>query len=590
MKKSILKSTALVLCAGLVCCLLLTAAIFDAKTTQQTETQLRSLATALGSAYDANGDADAQASQFSRQIGGLRVTVIAKDGTVLGDSAADYKTMENHAGREELKAAEGAGVGISVRPSETLGTRLMYAAVRTQGGDYIRVAMQYNGFLRDLVSLLPALLGAGLVAFAVAAFVATRVAKTVTDPISDFTESLKNVQEGGARLEPEKYPYEELQAMAGDINRMSEEIARNMRRLEREKAKIDYILDNMNEGFVLLDTDQNILLINASACRAFGVKKTEAQGKNILHATRNIPLIDGVAAVLKKGGHVAVDMPLPDKRKGEVNISRVKPEDTGAIDGGAIIIISDVTAQRNAAKMRQDFFESASHELKTPITSIKGFAELLAAGTLSEEKSAEALALIASEADRLASVANRLTEGEDAPLSLSSFDLSECVHRLTLILDGKAKKRGVSFCEKGFSPDEPHYVRADERAIREVLYNLCDNAVKYADENTPVTVALSEDGGRVYASIENICRDFDPADGEKIFSAGYRGRSGTASVGSGLGLSIARSLLLRHGQECAPVFSFENGVLRISFSLEKAPEYSEYTETQGEGEGKGKGE
>lgn len=87
-----------------------------------------------GSAYDANGDADAQASQFSRQIGGLRVTVIAKDGTVLGDSAADYKTMENHAGREELKAAEGAGVGISVRPSETLGTRLMYAAVRTQGG------------------------------------------------------------------------------------------------------------------------------------------------------------------------------------------------------------------------------------------------------------------------------------------------------------------------------------------------------------------------------------------------------------------------------------------------------------------------
>ena len=170
MKKSILKSTALVLCAGLVCCLLLTAAIFDAKTTQQTETQLRSLATALGSAYDANGDADAQASQFSRQIGGLRVTVIAKDGTVLGDSAADYKTMENHAGREELKAAEGAGVGISVRPSETLGTRLMYAAVRTQGGDYIRVAMQYNGFLRDLVSLLPALLGAGLVAFAVAAY------------------------------------------------------------------------------------------------------------------------------------------------------------------------------------------------------------------------------------------------------------------------------------------------------------------------------------------------------------------------------------------------------------------------------------
>ena len=118
------------------------------------------------------------------------------------------------------------------------------------------------------------------------------------------------------------------------------------------------------------------------------------QGKNILHATRNIPLIDGVAAVLKKGGHVAVDMPLPDKRKGEVNISRVKPEDTGAIDGGAIIIISDVTAQRNAAKMRQDFFESASHELKTPITSIVNYVDLLKKEPLPEGPAREYVAVL----------------------------------------------------------------------------------------------------------------------------------------------------------------------------------------------------
>ncbi|MFQ8832317.1 MAG: hypothetical protein ACLR7U_05220 [Ruthenibacterium lactatiformans] len=235
MKKSILKSTALVLCAGLVCCLLLTAAILTQDHAADGDTAAQP-ATALGSAYDANSDADAQASQFSRQIGGLRVTVIAKDGTVLGDSAADYKTMENHAGREELKAAEGAGVGISVRPSETLGTRLMYAAVRTQGGEYIRVAMQYNGFLRDLVSLLPALLGAGLVAFAVAAFVATRVAKTVTDPISDFTESLKNVQEGGARLGRRNTLMRNCRPWRA-ISTACRRIARNMRRLERKRRR-----------------------------------------------------------------------------------------------------------------------------------------------------------------------------------------------------------------------------------------------------------------------------------------------------------------------------------------------------------------
>ena len=552
MKKSILKSTALVLCAGLVCCLLLTAAIFDAKTTQQTETQLRSLATALGSAYDANGDADAQASQFSRQIGGLRVTVIAKDGTVLGDSAADYKTMENHAGREELKAAEGAGVGISVRPSETLGTRLMYAAVRTQGGDYIRVAMQYNGFLRDLVSLLPALLGAGLVAFAVAAFVATRVAKTVTDPISDFTESLKNVQEGGARLEPEKYPYEELQAMAGDINRMSEEIARNMRRLEREKAKIDYILDNMNEGFVLLDTDQNILLINASACRAFGVKKNEAQGKNILHATRNIPLIDGVAAVLKKGAHVAVDMPLPDKRKGEVNISRVKPEDTGAIDGGAIIIISDVTAQRNAAKMRQDFFESASHELKTPITSIRVLADsLMGMKDVPVELYREFMTDISDEIDRENQIIEdllmlvKMDKTAEDQMNIEQVNINGELELILKRLRPIAKRGNVELILESIREVTAD---VDKVKISLAITNLVENAIKYNRDSGMVRVTLDADHKYFYIKVADTGIGIPEDALEHIFERFFRvDKARSREVGgTGLGLAIAKNVIQMH--------------------------------------------
>ena len=549
MKKSILKSTALVLCAGLVCCLLLTAAIFDAKTTQQTETQLRSLATALGSAYDANGDADAQASQFSRQIGGLRVTVIAKDGTVLGDSAADYKTMENHAGREELKAAEGAGVGISVRPSETLGTRLMYAAVRTQGGDYIRVAMQYNGFLRDLVSLLPALLGAGLVAFAVAAFVATRVAKTVTDPISDFTESLKNVQEGGARLEPEKYPYEEMQAMAGDINRMSEEIARNMRRLEREKAKIDYILDNMNEGFVLLDTDQNIL-----------------------HATRNIPLIDGVAAVLKKGGHVAVDMPLPDKRKGEVNISRVKPEDTGAIDGGAIIIISDVTAQRNAAKMRQDFFESASHDLKTPITSIKGFAELLCSDMPLGGNKQEAISKrILKETMRMSSLISDIImisrlESGDITFEREVLDLAAVVSECCSDAAEFARSSKVSIS----CTTQPCVLSASHREMSELAGNLITNAVKYNRQGGRVEVNLTNENGAPCLRVFNTGEPIAPEYAQRIFERFYRidkGRS-KAAGGTGLGLAIVKHIATNYGASVTVTAAPDGNTFTVLFPVQ----------------------
>lgn len=571
MKKSILKSTALVLCAGLVCCLLLTAAIFDAKTTQQTETQLRSLATALGSAYDANGDADAQASQFSRQIGGLRVTVIAKDGTVLGDSAADYKTMENHAGREELKAAEGAGVGISVRPSETLGTRLMYAAVRTQGGDYIRVAMQYNGFLRDLVSLLPALLGAGLVAFAVAAFVATRVAKTVTDPISDFTESLKNVQEGGARLEPEKYPYEELQAMAGDINRMSEEIARNMRRLEREKAKIDYILDNMNEGFVLLDTDQNILLINASACRAFGVKK---RGPGQEHPARHAqhPAHRRRGGGAEKGGHVAVDMPLPDKRKGEVNISRVKPEDTGAIDGGAIIIISDVTAQRNAAKMRQDFFESASHELKTPITSIKGFAELLCSDMPLGGNKQEAISKrILKETMRMSSLISDIImisrlESGDITFEREVLDLAAVVSECCSDAAEFARSSKVSIS----CTTQPCVLSASHREMSELAGNLITNAVKYNRQGGRVEVNLTNENGAPCLRVFNTGEPIAPEYAQRIFERFYRidkGRS-KAAGGTGLGLAIVKHIATNYGASVTVTAAPDGNTFTVLFPVQ----------------------
>lgn len=232
-------------------------------------------------------------------------------------------------------------------------------------------------------------------------------------------------------------------------------------------------------------------------------------------------------------------------------------------------------SKRNAEREKENalFLKTVAHDLRSPLANIKGYAELIADGSLSEEKSTEALYLISAEASRLASLAGRLTDGRDAPLSLSVFDLSALFHANVLILTPKAARRGISFKEIGYDADTAFYVKADESAVREVVYNLCDNAVKYADENSTVSLSLRAEKNRIACSVENACADFDAAELEKIRSVGYRGRSGQKADGCGLGLYITDSLLRKHGEDCALAADYADGVLRFSFSLPQAAEY-----------------
>lgn len=568
MKKSILKSTAFCLGAGLFCCLLLTALIVDHRAAQQTQENLCRMVTVLAQTKEVAPATEENAKKLSELAGGMRITLVDETGTVLADSTGDSNLMENHTDRKEFRQAMQNGTGAVVHRSKLTGERMMYAAARTEYG-YIRAATPCRGFWHALFSLLPAFIGTGLVAFAAAAALSTRTADTVLAPVADFAKSLKSVQQGGVRLDPHKYPYEELRMMAGNINGMSEEIARNMRRLERERMKIDYILDNMNEGFVLLDTQQNILLINEAACRCFRAEKREVQGKNILHATRSVPVVDGVAAVLEKGGHVAVDMPLPDKKKGEVNISRVVAEDTGVIDGGVILIITDVTAQRNAAKMRQEFFESASHELKTPITSIKGFAELLCSDIpLDGNKHEELSKRILKETVRMSSLISDIImisrlESGDIMFERELIDLADVVDECCADAGPIAEMNHVDIrCTV-----QPSVISASHREMRELTGNLISNAVKYNHPGGYVEVKLENQNNvpvlSVFNTGEPIAREYV----ERIFERFFRidrGRS-KAAGGTGLGLAIVKHIATNYGASVSVAVSPQGNTFIIKF-------------------------
>ena len=563
MKQKIFQGTAASLCVGLLVALLLFALVFDIKNTESAKRSLEQTASAMALRYTPTEDADAAARAFSNAAKGLRVTIIAADGTVLGDSETDYKTMENHAQREEIKAAQAARVGISVRASATLSQKMIYAAVRTQNGDYVRTAGVYGGFLQSVTMLLPWLFVAAGIALFMALCVAKRFAASVSKPLSQLSDSLKLVKDGGIALDAAAYPYAELQEMAADINEISAEVAEALGRLANEKARIDYILDNMDEGFVLLDDDDTVLLINTAACRAFTCAQAAVRGKNILHATRNIPLLDAIAAVHKGGDHMRVPLSLPENRKGEVNISAVAP------DGGVILILSDDTERAAAAKMRQEFFQSASHELKTPITSIQGFAELLAGDMpIDAEKQQEIYLRIAKESARMTTLINDIMmisrlESGDIAFEPELVDIGTVVSEVCADAQGLCAESGIAMHCSVISAVRTACVRE----IREIAGNLVQNAVKYNKEGGRVDVTLANCDGALTLTVFNTGEPIPPEYRTRVFERFFRidkGRS-KAAGGTGLGLSIVKHVAQRYGASVKLASSAEGNTFTVTF-------------------------
>ncbi len=569
MKKSIRNGIFTVLAIGLVLCVLFAAIIFDAKLTKQTETSLTGLASALARSYNADADATQQAEDFAKEAKNLRVTIIAADGTVLGDSAAQAATMENHAGRAEIKAAASARVGISVRASATLGYKQMYVAVRTQSGDYLRLAQQYTGVLADVISFLPALFLAGLVAFLLAMSVARRFTQSITAPIADLSAGIKRVQDGGEPLIPESYRYEELQGMAGDINHMSAQIHKNVARLERERSKIDAILNNMTQGFVLLDGNQTVLLMNHAASDAFGCAPGAAVGKNLVHATRNVALLTAVGDVITGGGHAAVDLPLANGTINEATVSAVCADDPLTKTGGAILLLSDVTPQRNAVQMRQQFFDSASHELKTPITSIKGFAELLCSDVqLPTAQQKEISSRILKETTRMSSLIGDIImisrlEAGDITFDREVLDLAAVVSDTCADFSAQAQQAEIAFtCEA-----QPCIISASRREMAELVGNLVSNAIRYNHAGGAVRVSLTQQNSAPVLTVFNTGEPIPPAYQARVFERFFRMDKGRSKAvgGTGLGLAIVKHIATAYHASVALTADANGNTFTITF-------------------------
>lgn len=544
MKRSMIKKFSIVIVLAVILSGITNVFIFDKKLTSEKKNEMLRLVKVMADEFNKDEDNNEQAEGFGDESDGVRVTIVRPDGVVTGDSQADYRKMDNHSGREEIKKAQSSKSAITVRKSSTVGKKLMYAVTRTEDGYYIRLSEEYNSIILDAMSFLPAMILVMLISCELAIYLAGKMSEKIASPILVMNESLSGVQDGTTRLDAESYPYDELKDMAVKINKLAEDVSNHIETIKQEKDKIEYILDRMKEGFMLLDSNSKIIIINKRACKYMSSDKSVV-GKDLYHLTRNLQFISYATESFETGKNMRMDIEYEDKII-EVSFNPVE-RGNGDIENGLILIMTDVSAKRNAEKLRREFFANASHELKTPITSIKGSAELLCSDIpINEEQRMEMLKRIGVESGRMTNLIedilmiNRLESGE---LSRESefVDMEKIVKEDIDEMASMAEKVGVHIN----AATEEAVIFANPRDIHELMGNLIVNAIKYNEEGGSVDIVLKKQNDMIEFSVRNDGEVIPLNKQGRVFERFYRvdkGRSRNVG-GTGLGLAIVKHVV-----------------------------------------------
>lgn len=498
-----------------------------------------------------DGDYQMFAKQYDDLSLDYRITVLNRDGTVLGDTLYDSESMENHANRPEIKQALAAGNGYEKRYSQTYGTDMYYVALRN-GEIIYRIAAPAESIRASFLELFPALLTGLFLGLLLAVLLANRMAKSITRPLTDAVDSLRSLGEEshGTKLMPSQYG--EIQPIVDTINSLTRRISDSMRELSVQKEKTDYLLDNMADGLLLVDGELRVRQANAAA-RQF-LKSREGQvGENILLFTHRQSLVSAIKRAVEKriatlfditgeGGEILSAHVTPIRAEW---LSKEKPD-------GAVLLITDVTRERGVEQLRREFVANASHELKTPITSISGFAELLSEGMVADKnKQQEYLNRIQGEARRMSALINdilKLSElengEEDGCGEMEEISLKAVIQEASEALRPQMEKKNLSLVMDGGDIS----VTAWPDDIRSLVVNLLDNAVKYNRDAGNIRVSLHS-GEEAELTVTDTGIGIPLEYQARIFERFYRvdkGRSRQAG-GTGLGLSIVKHVVVRYG-------------------------------------------
>ena len=463
----------------------------------------------------------------------FRFTLVSPEGSILYDSKAKSEDMENHIDREEIAEAFENGSGSSSRYSSTLTEKTVYEAVLLENGNVLRISVSQVTVGALILGMLPAICAVILICVAVALLLSDRMTKSIVKPFNEL--DLENPAENDT--------YDELAPMLTKISKQHKQINLQISELKQKSDEFKQITDSMTEGLVLLDKKGTVLSINVSAKKLFGINEY-ALGRDFLTVDRSVNMSNSVKKALD-----GKRCEFREERDGSLYQFIVSRTESNGEILGVVILCFDITDAAFAERNRKQFTANVSHELKTPLQSIIGSAELLQNGLVKPEDTNRFVGNIKNEAIRLVELINDIIKlsqlDEENEFTKESVDLYKVATEVIDVLSDSAKKRQIELVLNG----EHCVLNGVRRYIYEIIYNLCDNAIRYNTEGGKVTIDIKNTDENIVLSVSDTGIGIPAEHQQRIFERFYRVDESHSkdTGGTGLGLSIVKHAVAYHG-------------------------------------------
>lgn len=462
-----------------------------------------------------------------------RVTLVASDGTVLFDNYFDAAAMGSHADREEIQGALQSGAAQTLRRSDTYRKQMVYYAIRLSSGNILRISTTRYTAAAVLTRMIQPFLWIAFAILMLSGLLAAQVSHKIVEPLNQI--DLEQPEDNES--------YNEIAPLLTKISWQKKTIQEQLEQAKKQQEEFAQITENMQEGLLLLDYRGDILSSNRSAMRILGISPTAklfegSQRQNVIALNRSESFCTAVDRVLA-GEHQELILELDG---GYCQMTGNPVLHDGKVEGGVLLFV-DVTQQYQNEKLRREFTANVSHELKTPLTSISGFAEIMKDGLVRPEDVPQFAGKIFSESQRLITLVGDIIKisqlDEDMlPYEKEPVDLYELSEEIVSRLQERADQKGITMTLSG----QPTQVMTVRKIADEVIYNLCDNAIKYNQPQGRVEISVEPGAEQVRLSVRDTGIGISPADQRRVFERFYRvDKSHSRQIGgTGLGLSIVK--------------------------------------------------
>lgn len=503
-----------------------------------------------------------------------RITIIAPDGIVLGESQADRFTMDNHINRPEVQQALTDGIGRSIRYSRTEGKEFMYTAVPVYVNDQlmsiVRIAITTEQIQSDTGLFIRPIIFITILGLLLAIIFATIIAEYLSRPVRQLTEAVKQVAVEDLELTPILSSQDELGQLANAFEAVVTELQIQIRTFEREQRKLEAVLKQLTDGVVIVDDTGIIQMINPAAKKIFNIEGVDVIGQSLAIVTRHHDIVN----LWKK----TQESDKGDVNSIEISTNKVVLQALGiplieSLPGSSLLVFHDVTRIRHLETVRRDFISNISHELRTPLASLKALTETLQDGALEDTNVANRfLNRMEIEVDSISLIVQELLElsrieSGRVPLNLETVDPCELISTAVERLRLQAERSGLTLNIN--CPNDLPAILADFSRMEQVLVNLLHNAIKFTPSGGSITISCNQNDAHVIYAVSDTGEGISSEDFPRIFERFYKADRARAGGGTGLGLAIAKHLVEAHNGEIWAE-SIEGKGSTFYFSIPKA--------------------